>query len=406
MDSIRSCNLIKRRLPYSVQLPEKQLYAVEEGIISEVSDQTKKWIRMKNLHTCLKSNSVVEKMDGTYRGQVVHENQDQIKLDNMDVLQKKEENETWRYRSRFLDTLEEIDEGTTIGGTRDPEQASTKPPLFIQADILRNMQRPAQKVQYTDGTVQNFNPVRNEIEAYIQARKDTGWRHFQTIIHTDTTVNIIFGNPAAGKKVLEHNSQMATMMPMCLSCHQENDYTFRLTFRNPFVDDETLAEQARVSHNFVVNMIKSLKIPTTPGLYQHFYLKNEPTDIVTTIPVHLGKWQVIGCQLNGRWLPDSIFREFVFHIGHDMYKLKWSGLSWPNWVGSFPRSSHGKIIFDYASSRVDMIPGDGEYSGNTLKGIYNLDHDVMKIIFSFPDGARPTHFRAGQKQVYEIWRRL
>ena len=39
-----------------------------------------------------------------------------------------------------------------------------------------------------------------------------------------------------------------------------------------------------------------------------------------------------------------------------------------------------------------------------------VDHDIMRIVFGLPapgtPSAAPTEFRAGQDQVYEVWRRL
>ncbi|MBP7864110.1 hypothetical protein KA183_20660 [bacterium] len=125
----------------------------------------------------------------------------------------------------------------------------------------------------------------------------------------------------------------------------------------------------------------------------------------------VGKWKVIGCQLNAEWLPYSIFQEFRYSFNaDDTYKLAWSELSYPQFVGGFPKSKTGKVVIhsksDGAHQQIDLIPHDGPFAGKELKGIFELDHDVLKAIFSFPGTERPTVFNTTQGQVYEIWQRV
>jgi uncharacterized protein (TIGR03067 family) len=122
-----------------------------------------------------------------------------------------------------------------------------------------------------------------------------------------------------------------------------------------------------------------------------------------------GKWKVIGCQLNGRWLPYSIFQEFRYSfLENDTFKLEWAELSFPQYVGGFPKSETGKVVFGKSGkpSEIDLIPDDGPFAGKALLGIFELDHDVLKAIFSFPGTERPTVFNTKQGQVYEIWQRV
>ncbi|MBX3076726.1 TIGR03067 domain-containing protein [Candidatus Obscuribacterales bacterium] len=123
----------------------------------------------------------------------------------------------------------------------------------------------------------------------------------------------------------------------------------------------------------------------------------------------VGKWKVIGCQLNGRWLPYSIFQEFRYSfLANDTFKLEWAELSFPQYVGGFPKSETGKVVFGKSDkpSEIDLIPDDGPFAGKALLGIFELDHDVLKAIFSFPGTERPTVFNTKQGQVYEIWQRV
>lgn len=125
----------------------------------------------------------------------------------------------------------------------------------------------------------------------------------------------------------------------------------------------------------------------------------------------VGKWKVIGCQLNGNWLPYSIFQEFRYSFkDNDTYHLAWSELSYPQFVGGFPKSKTGKVVIHDSKNgspqSMDLIPDEGPFAGKELQGIFELDHDVLKAIFSFPGTARPTVFNTGDGQVYEIWQRV
>ncbi|WP_068469242.1 TIGR03067 domain-containing protein [Candidatus Protochlamydia phocaeensis] len=122
-----------------------------------------------------------------------------------------------------------------------------------------------------------------------------------------------------------------------------------------------------------------------------------------------GKWRVIGCQLNTVWLPSPIFENFIYSFpDKEHYKLDWADLTFPKYVGGFPKSPTGRISINtnVTPNEMDLVPDTGPYAGQTLKGIFELDHDILKANFSFPDHARPKEFAAEQNQVYEIWQRL
>ncbi|CDR33188.1 hypothetical protein [Criblamydia sequanensis] len=121
----------------------------------------------------------------------------------------------------------------------------------------------------------------------------------------------------------------------------------------------------------------------------------------------LGKWKVIGCQLNGVWLPAPIFEHFIYSFPDtNNFRLDWSELTFPQYVGGFPKSESGKIKIKKGSNQIDLIPSSGPFQGKTFKGIYELDHDILKANFGLPGKDRPCQFSAGQGQVYEIWQRL
>lgn len=122
-----------------------------------------------------------------------------------------------------------------------------------------------------------------------------------------------------------------------------------------------------------------------------------------------GNWKVIGCQLNGVWLPTVIFEYFVYafpDLTH--FTLAWSDLSFGKYAGGFPKSDQGTIVLNTKESpnTIDLVPATGPFAGQTFKGIFELDHDILKANFGLPGNERPKEFTAKQGQVYEIWQRL
>jgi uncharacterized protein (TIGR03067 family) len=123
----------------------------------------------------------------------------------------------------------------------------------------------------------------------------------------------------------------------------------------------------------------------------------------------VGTWKVIACQLNGIWLPESIFREFRYNFNENgEYLIQWAELSFPRYIGGFPKSTIGKIEIDPGTqpSSIDLFPEEGPYANQVFQGICEIDYDIFKGNFAFPPLSRPTEFKAIQGQVYEIWQRI
>ncbi len=123
----------------------------------------------------------------------------------------------------------------------------------------------------------------------------------------------------------------------------------------------------------------------------------------------VGQWKVIGCQLHGKWLPYSIFQEFRYSFNdNDTFTLEWAELSYPQFVGGFPKSKTGAVTLNISvePKQINLIPDEGPFAGQEICGIFELDHDLLKAIFSFPGTPRPEIFQTKQGQVYEIWQRL
>lgn len=123
----------------------------------------------------------------------------------------------------------------------------------------------------------------------------------------------------------------------------------------------------------------------------------------------VGSWKVIGCQLNTVWLPHAIFKKFIYNFPNiNSFTLEWGELTFPKYVGGFPKTDGGKISLGKEGGKniIDLVPNNGPFQGQTFKGIFELDHDVLKANFAFPSKERPKTFSAMQGQVYEIWQRI
>lgn len=123
----------------------------------------------------------------------------------------------------------------------------------------------------------------------------------------------------------------------------------------------------------------------------------------------LGNWKVIACQLHTRWLPPSIFKEFVYEFkDNDTYFIDWAHLTYPDFMGGFPKSKSGKVTIDTSVTphAMDFIPDEGPFAGQKVEGIFELDHDIFKANFAFPGNPRPRRFSSQQGEVYEVWQRL
>ena len=119
-----------------------------------------------------------------------------------------------------------------------------------------------------------------------------------------------------------------------------------------------------------------------------------------------GKWKVIACQVNGVWLPREIFKSFLYEIHDTQSKLHWAELSYGQWAGSFPKSDTGQIIPADDHRNITLIPEKGPNAGKTYEGIYDLEHDILKLSLAFPDQEKPSDFQGQAGQVYEVWQRI
>lgn len=115
-----------------------------------------------------------------------------------------------------------------------------------------------------------------------------------------------------------------------------------------------------------------------------------------------GGWKVAACELQGKLLPDSAFKDLTYTMVADG---RWKLEGGPG----FPKAAGGTFVLDPKASpkTVDFIPADGQYKGKTFQGIYQLDGDELKACFAFPGKDRPKTFLTAPQSglVLEFWRR-
>ena len=64
------------------------------------------------------------------------------------------------------------------------------------------------------------------------------------------------------------------------------------------------------------------------------------------------------------------------------------------------------MTLDVEAGTIEFVPAGGPNEGKTYKGIFQVDHDILKANFAFPGNPRPASFKAEEGQVYEVWQRL
>jgi uncharacterized protein (TIGR03067 family) len=95
-----------------------------------------------------------------------------------------------------------------------------------------------------------------------------------------------------------------------------------------------------------------------------------------------GKWTIVSVDRDGKAV--DMWKDGVRLIEGDNYTLTTKGGD----------SFKGTFALDPAKvpKAIDFSPAGGQYKGKTLRGIYEIDGDMLKICFAEPDKERPTEF--------------
>lgn len=101
-----------------------------------------------------------------------------------------------------------------------------------------------------------------------------------------------------------------------------------------------------------------------------------------------GTWRYITVEVNGKAVERDDLKDLriVVHDGKYTVTTREGQLV-----------TQGRLQFHagHKPGQVDAVPGDGEYKGQELPGIYELKGDTWRMAFAPPGKPRPTDFRAG-----------
>lgn len=112
-----------------------------------------------------------------------------------------------------------------------------------------------------------------------------------------------------------------------------------------------------------------------------------------------GTWEYIKVEVKGKEVERDDVKELRIVVQGDKYTV----------TRDSQVITEGRLHFQGDKNkpkRVDATPGDGEYKGQELPGIYELKGDTWTMCFSAPGKPRPADFRAGAGDLmrYEMKR--
>jgi len=96
----------------------------------------------------------------------------------------------------------------------------------------------------------------------------------------------------------------------------------------------------------------------------------------------LGTWKAVAGEKSGKKAPEATFKNLVFEFKADKLIIK---------EGEQAHEAGYKLDPDKKPKAIDLILKDGGKS-ETVKGIYVLDGDELKICAGHPGADRPTEF--------------
>lgn len=121
-----------------------------------------------------------------------------------------------------------------------------------------------------------------------------------------------------------------------------------------------------------------------------------------------GQYKVIACQLKSHWLAPGVWSHYIWEIKNGRFKLHNHDVCPSEYVGSFVKHATGGVVADDATGTLDMTPDGGQFSGQTLKGVFKFDDsgEIVSLVLAFPGHERASSYAADPGQVYETWQRL
>jgi uncharacterized protein (TIGR03067 family) len=108
-----------------------------------------------------------------------------------------------------------------------------------------------------------------------------------------------------------------------------------------------------------------------------------------------GKWIIVSVERDGK--AQDNFKDATRVFAGDKYNI--TTKSGTTLTGTF------QLDPSKTPKAMNMMPGEGQYKGKTLQGIYELNGDNLKICFAEPGKDRPKDFTSRSGQVLAIHKR-
>lgn len=111
-----------------------------------------------------------------------------------------------------------------------------------------------------------------------------------------------------------------------------------------------------------------------------------------------GTWQVTSMENDGQKTPEEEAKQFKVILKGNEYTLK----QLDNTVnqGTF------KIDPSKKPKTIDIMPKEGDNTGATMKGIYELKGDTQKACWGSPDKDRPTKFSSEGGYTLIVYKKI
>ncbi len=106
-----------------------------------------------------------------------------------------------------------------------------------------------------------------------------------------------------------------------------------------------------------------------------------------------GTWSVVSITKNGK--ADEAWAAATREHAGEKYSMSKAG----------GKSVSGTMKLDAAKKTIDLMPGDGQYKGKTLAGIYELDGETLTICFAEPGKERPAKIANGDGITVAIYKK-
>jgi uncharacterized protein (TIGR03067 family) len=119
--------------------------------------------------------------------------------------------------------------------------------------------------------------------------------------------------------------------------------------------------------------------------------KKDPKLVIEDRKKLQGEWTLVEGFMNGGAIPEKDLKEFKLTFKGDRFTLQ---------VGDKTYVIPCELDPSQKPKAIDARPADGAFKGKTLRGIYQVAGDALKMCFANPDKDRPTEFTSRGKSIH------